>query len=183
MELNEKNIEQYIGRFMAGETTNEEEAAIYRYFRTAARLPERLRGYAPMFAWYEAGMPGEPEDFPAGRAEAVSLRKRGPSRFLPAAWTAGVAAMLVIALGLGALYYAGRQADSGPMTEWECYEGSYVMVNGRRIADLRQIMPFLLAEQEAVERKMEDVDAYLCEMKAKERRVEELMENLKTMDK
>ena len=33
MKLTPKNIEEYIDRFLEGETTNEEERAIYRFFR------------------------------------------------------------------------------------------------------------------------------------------------------
>ena len=58
MELTKKNIEVYIHRFMEGETTNAEEQAIYRFFRSGD-VPEHLKEYAPMFAWYEEGMPEE----------------------------------------------------------------------------------------------------------------------------
>ena len=34
MELTNKNIEEYINRFLDGETTNAEEQAIYRFFCT-----------------------------------------------------------------------------------------------------------------------------------------------------
>ena len=55
MELDKKNIEEYINRFLEGETTNAEEQAIYRFFHTGD-VPSHLMGYAPMFAWYEGGM-------------------------------------------------------------------------------------------------------------------------------
>ena len=55
MELTNKNIEEYINRFLDGETTNAEEQAIYRFFRTG-KVPAHLKEYAPMFAWYEGGM-------------------------------------------------------------------------------------------------------------------------------
>ena len=35
MELDKRNIEEYINRFLEGETTNAEEQAIYRFFHTA----------------------------------------------------------------------------------------------------------------------------------------------------
>ena len=59
MELDKRNIEEYINRFLEGETTNAEEQAIYRFFHTGD-VPSHLMGYAPMFAWYEGGMQGEP---------------------------------------------------------------------------------------------------------------------------
>ena len=63
MELTNKNIEEYIHRFMEGETTNAEEQAIYRFFRSDD-VPEHLKVYAPMFAWYEEGMPEEKKEIP-----------------------------------------------------------------------------------------------------------------------
>ena len=57
MELDKRNIEEYINRFLEGETTNAEEQAIYRFFHTGD-VPSHLMGYAPMFAWYEGGMQG-----------------------------------------------------------------------------------------------------------------------------
>ena len=46
MELDKRNIEEYINRFLEGETTNAEEQAIYRFFHTGERsktntLPRR----------------------------------------------------------------------------------------------------------------------------------------------
>ena len=58
MEVTKNNIEEYIRRFMEGETTNAEEQAIYRFFR-AKEVPEHLKPYTEMFAWYEEGMPEE----------------------------------------------------------------------------------------------------------------------------
>ena len=63
MELDKRNIEEYINRFLEGETTNAEEQAIYRFFHTGD-VPSHLMGYAPMFAWYEGGMQGEPGSKP-----------------------------------------------------------------------------------------------------------------------
>ena len=111
MELDKRNIEEYINRFLEGETTNAEEQAIYRFFHTGD-VPSHLMGYAPMFAWYEGGMQGEPgmsqpdgqEEVAGGkRSEKVPVvGKEGFYQRIPVAvWSAGIAAMMVIALGLG----------------------------------------------------------------------------------
>ena len=47
MELTNKNIEEYINRFLDGETTNAEEQAIYRFFCTD-NVPAHLKEYAQM---------------------------------------------------------------------------------------------------------------------------------------
>ena len=67
-----------------------------------------------------------------------------------AVWSAGIAAMMVIALGLGLIFYSENQA--GGSGEWSCYEGSYVEVGGKRISDVKQIMPCIIETLEEAER-------------------------------
>ena len=146
MEITNKNIEEYIQRFMEGETTNAEEQAIYRFFHTEV-VPEHLKPYADMFAWYEEGMPEEKLPTPKARP----LWKRIPLEL----WSMGIAAMLVIGIGLGIVLSFGDSTNE----EWSCYEGSYVEVNGKRITDVKTIMPIILetlAEAEAIEKGIEE---------------------------
>jgi hypothetical protein len=67
----------------------------------------------------------------------------------------GIAAMLVIGIGLGILSGLDKDMDD----EWSCYEGSYVMINGKRITDEKKIMPIILetlSEAERMEKQMEE---------------------------
>lgn len=151
MELTNKNIEEYIHRFMEGETSNEEEKAIYRFFHTE-EVPGHLKPYAPMFAWYEEGMP---EDVPTEGKEPEETKPSFWKRIPLAVWNVGIAAMLVIGVGLGMLSYFDEEKNE----EWACYEGSYIEVNGKRISDVEKIMPFILetlAEAEQVEKRIEE---------------------------
>ena len=148
MELTKKNIEEYIHRFMEGETTLAEEQAIYRFFRSGD-VPEHLKVYAPMFAWYEEGMPEEKKEMPI-ETKTKTFWKRIPL----GVWSMGIAAMLVVGIGLGILSGLDKDMDD----EWSCYEGSYVMINGKRITDEKKIMPIILetlAEAERMEKEME----------------------------
>ena len=148
MELTSKNIEEYIHRFMEGETTHAEEQAIYRFFRSGD-VPEHLKVYAPMFAWYEEGMPEKK------KTEDSTIKRKTIWKRIPlGVWSMGIAAMLVIGIGLGIL----SGLDKGMEDEWSCYEGSYVEVNGKRITDVKEIMPIILetlAEAERMEKEME----------------------------
>ena len=149
MDLTNKNIEEYIHRFMEGETTNAEEQAIYRFFRSGD-VPEHLKVYAPMFAWYEEGMPEEKKEMPI-ETKTKTFWKRIPL----GVWSMGIAAMLVIGIGLGILSGLDKDMDD----EWSCYEGSYVMINGKRITDEKKIMPIILetlSEAERMEKQMEE---------------------------
>ena len=149
MELTNKNIEEYIHRFMEGETTNAEEQAIYRFFRSGD-VPEHLKVYAPMFAWYEEGMPEEKKEMP------IVTKSKTFWKCIPlGVWSMGIAAMLVIGIGLGILSGLDKDMDD----EWSCYEGSYVMINGKRITDEKKIMPIILetlSEAERMEKQMEE---------------------------
>ena len=149
MELTNKNIEEYIHRFMEGETTNAEEQAIYCFFRSGD-VPEHLKVYAPMFVWYEEGMPEEKKGIPI-TTKTNTFWKRIPL----GVWSMGVAVMLVIGIGLGVLSGLDKDMED----EWSCYEGSYVEVNGKRITDVKEIMPIILetmAEAERMEKQMEE---------------------------
>ena len=146
MEITNKNIEEYIHRFMEGETTNVEEQAIYRFFHTE-EVPEHLKPYTDMFAWYEEGMPEEKLPKPKTRPLWVRI----PLEL----WSMGIAAMLVIGIGLGIVLSFGNSTNE----EWSCYEGSYVEVNGKRITDVETIMPIILktlTEAEAIEKGIEE---------------------------
>lgn len=168
MEVTHKNIEEYIARFMEGETTNAEEQAIYRYFCTA-NVPEHLKPYAPMFAWYKDGMP---EDALAEevKPKAPVMKKKSLWKRIPLEmWSMGVAAVLVVGVGLGVILSWGE----GSGEEWSCYEGSYIVVNGKRITDEKTIMPIILetlAKAEAMEKCFE---AQLDENERIEKYVEE----------
>lgn len=140
MELTNKNIEEYINRFLDSETTNAEEQAIYRFFRTG-KVPAHLKEYAPMFAWYEGGMQGEPK--PQTVEDTKQEKKKTFSLRIPVtAWSAGIAAMVVVTLGLGLLVFSGQNAAKNH--KWSCYEGSYIEVDGKRITDVKKIMPCII---------------------------------------
>lgn len=159
MKLTPKNIEEYIDRFMEGETTNEEERAIYRFFREE-EVPAHLKEYAPMFAWYEGGM----------KEDSITPKKRFRLSFR----TWSIAAMIAIVLGFGSLMLL--EEEDNLLNEWECYEGSYMEVNGKRITDVKQIMPEILetlSRAECIERmaqeRMEQIRLSEEEIQAKEK--------------
>lgn len=154
MELTSKNIEEYIHRFMEGETNRMEEEAIYRFFHTAD-IPEHLKVYAPMFAWYEAGMPEDKGCVEAEKPVPVKKRDKIWKRIPLGIWSMGIAAMLVVGIGLGTLYCV----DHDKSEAWMCYEGSYVSVNGKCITDVEQLMPCILetlAEADRIEKQIEE---------------------------
>ena len=166
MEVTKNNIEEYIRRFMEGETTNAEEQAIYRFFRTE-EVPEHLKPYTEMFAWYEEGMPEEELSKP----KAQALWKRIPLEI----WSTGIAAMLVVGIGLGIVLSFGDNQHEN----WSCYEGSYVEVDGKRITDIETILPIILETLKGAEEIEQRTEARLTRIRSIEEYTRE-KENINT---
>lgn len=166
MEVTKNNIEEYIHRFMEGETTNAEEQAIYRFFRTE-EVPEHLKPYTDMFTWYEEGMPEEELSKP----KTQPLWKRIPLEI----WSTGIAAMLVIGIGLGIVLSFGDNQHE----DWSCYEGSYVEVDGKRITDIETILPIILETLKGAEEIEQRTEARLTRIRSIEEYTRE-KENINT---
>ena len=166
MEVTKNNIEEYIRRFMEGETTNAEEQAIYRFFR-AEEVPEHLKPYTEMFAWYEEGMPEEEFSKP----KTQPLWKRIPLEI----WSTGIAAMLVVGIGLGIVLSFGDNQHE----DWSCYEGSYVEVDGKRITDIETILPIILETLKGAEEIEQRTEARLTRIRSIEEYTRE-KENINT---
>lgn len=95
-------IQQLIDKYMNGQTTVDEEQLIARYFRNATDVPDSLKPYHDMFAYFDDGMPlGTLSEFDgsAGQAETRvapdSSKVVAPRRhsLRMAAWWSGAAAV------------------------------------------------------------------------------------------
>ena len=100
-------IKQLIDRYMNGQTTVDEEQLIARYFRNTTDVPDSLKPYRDMFAYFDDGMPvgGVPEfDGLAEQTDAavgsdnrvVAPRRRGFR--IAAIWSGAVAVAAAVAL-------------------------------------------------------------------------------------
>lgn len=106
----ELDIKTLLLRFMDGQTTLDEEAALGKYFREND-VPEEWLAYKEMFAYFDEGMPEEPagktsdEEKPA-TTPIYNIRRGKRRRLLAVA--AAVAAMLVVA---GTALFNSRQGN------------------------------------------------------------------------
>lgn len=156
--MEEKEIRRLIARFLAGATTNAEERTLCDYFAGHDVAPG-LAHYRPMFGWYAGGcreeqLPGSglqsrqqapAVQTPAGCSRSVR-RRRAAVR--PLAWALGLAASLLLLIGAG-LGYGHYQAR---LQEYAAYEGSYIIRDGKKLTDIREILPELkVAEREVME--------------------------------
>jgi hypothetical protein len=140
----EMDIQTLIERFLEGETSNAEEQTLYRYFESGEVDPA-LEKYREMFKWYAAGMP-EDSSIPVNRGGG-GLRARSPEHLRSARsqwvrWLSIAASLLLlVGVGLGLWHYQQQQE------EYALYEGSYIIRNGQKITDIKQILPELKATE------------------------------------
>lgn len=121
----DKMMEQLVDKFLDGATSNAEERLLYDYFAgRGANGP--LARYAPMFGWYAGGM------------TAPLPRRRRPLAVRLAAGI-GIAASVLLAAGAGIHYRNHLETQR----LYAVYEGSYIVRGGKKITDLKAIMPEL----------------------------------------
>lgn len=146
MKVTKENVEQVINRFMEGETSNEEEAALYGFFQEEA-IPEKLKVYRPMFTYFAGGL--KEEDLPTheevvrepsvkvvpitGVPRQISIYHCWRRVILPLA--AGIAACFI---GVGGFIHYEQEQHL-----YDSYSGSYVIDHGKRLSDIHAIMPKL----------------------------------------
>ncbi len=97
MKNNEHNeIARRLERFMAGESTLDEEQTLQRYFATH-RVPPHWRAYQQMFAYFDAGMPL------TGAAAREAVHHSAPRLSVSRRWMhwGGVAASLALLASVG----------------------------------------------------------------------------------
>jgi len=134
-------IKFLLARFFEGQTSDEEEQELYRFFGRDD-IPEELMRYAPVIRYFENGFADEMGvSLPA--AQTGSLKRKNWIWY-------SVAASFLLML-CSSIYYFTAKAPLDP------YAGSYIIRNGVRITDLELIRPeleatiqkSLLLEQEA----------------------------------
>lgn len=136
------NIYNLVERYLDGETTIEEECWLYGYFTSHDDIPDELKPYAEYFRDM-ATVPIPKEE------ETVSHRKYHVIRLVLA-----TAAMLAIVFGV----FLGFRVHENRILAAR-YGGSYIIVNGHRIDNLRQIkdsIQLTLAEASRIEQKVQE---------------------------
>lgn len=168
--IDKHNAEEWIKRFLDGETSNDEEQALYRFF-AEKDVPRRLKKYKPMFAWYAGGMQGElPQPVHQNHIKQMIIRF-------------SVAASIVLAFGFGFGIYQHYQELQ---EEYNCYEGSYIIRNGEKITDIKKILPELRKTTQMAREQIKDSkeelekspEDYLKEIKEKRAQQENSGKNL-----
>jgi len=169
------NVELYIDRFMEGETSNDEEKELYRFFATEKDLPQHIAQYREMFAYFESGLD---ESLSAqalteaehSTAKVVQLKpvdtKKPKKRIFMFATSIAASIVLIFGISFGLLK---NDAD-----ELYTYEGSYVMQNGKRVTDketLKLMIDNTMKEADNIEKQV----AQLSEISDKDDNIQSVM--------
>ena len=98
MNEKEKDIRLLLGRFMAGETSLEEEALIGEWFRQHPDVSDDLKEYQMMFGYFDEGMPldHQAEKHVADAHPTTKARMR--RLWLPIGMAASIALLFVLAI-------------------------------------------------------------------------------------
>lgn len=111
-----RHIEELLDKYFEGETSAAEEQELRQFFSSDA-VPEYLRIHQPLFAYFAEEIRKE---------EATAVRRQMPQRRRVLLWVSGVAAAVLLLLGIGQVYvFPGRTF---------CSE-NYVVINGRCYTD------------------------------------------------
>lgn len=123
MKITEYNYMSFVDKFLDGLTTNEEEQALYRWF-SRHDIPNEARPYREMFDWYSSLAPQNDTLHDSGRVNPF-VRK-----FL------SVAAAAIFVFTLASSVWQNMAIQR----EYLCYEGSYVIRDGKKITDMQQVV-------------------------------------------
>lgn len=169
------NVELYIDRFMEGETSNDEEKELYRFFATEKDLPQHIAQYREMFAYFESGLDeslsaqalteAEHSTAKVVQLKPVDTNKPKKRIFM---FAASIAASIVLIFGIS---FGLLKNDTD---ELYTYEGSYVMQNGKRVTDketLKLMIDNTMKEADNIEKQV----AQLSEISDKDDNIQSVM--------
>lgn len=138
--INDSNVEEWLDRFLDGETSCSEEQELYQYFKRKS-LPPEVAKYKEMIEWYELGL------------NTLSKQKKHSIHHLKRHHFLYIAASLIILFTIG---WTITDSIINHNKKIDLYEGCYVIKNGERVKDIDEIianveqMERMVAEQHAL---------------------------------
>lgn len=142
-------------KFMDGATSNAEEAQLHEYFYWGNPARD-LVPFADMMGWFaDLDCSGMREDAPRLRPKRPALLRRHR--------LTGIAAAAVLAIiVMTAVIRYGKITQEYDTELLAMYEGSYVMCDGKKVTDLRKVMPMILNHEENIAAMRREVRSEFC---------------------
>ncbi len=137
--IGHEEARRLIEKFFDGATSNAEEAQLHEYF-AHGDIAEDMLPYAGMMGWF-ADLDASGRREPRAKTSVISV-KRIWRRSALIGLAAAAAIGLVVTTGIGRL-------GIGSATEYdqellEMYEGSYMVRDGKKVTDLKKVLPTIL---------------------------------------
>lgn len=152
----QKHIEDLLERFFDGQTSNAEEQELYAFFNSPG-VPEALRSYQSVFAYFETGIK---EEFSGQPAEAGRTSLKSSGKF----WL-----WIGIGVAVSLLFFLVYSQDFDRPASFNPYEGSYIVRNGVRITDMKEILPELEYSLREVKLQQEEAEQIARQVNRKEK--------------
>ncbi|NDV69265.1 hypothetical protein [Dysgonomonas sp. 25] len=150
MEAGNNYIEELLERFFEGKTSIAEEKELYSFF-TGEDVPEKLLPYKQVFAYFENQLEQELAD--KDKTEEMLPPMPKAKHSIARKWIitlASAAAIALIIASVSSLFHK----------PFDPYEGSYIVRNGVKIVDVKQIK----AEYRSIEAEMEEKEFEIEQM-------------------
>lgn len=151
--IDNSTIHQLIGRFLAGETTTAEEQTLYEFF-SRDEIPSDLLDYKEMFSWY-ASLKDSASTLSAPSKDEPTSSKVQLLILRPWQWIS-IAAMIALLFSIG---FSLRYPTISLPEEYLAYEGSYIVRDGKKITDLRIVVPEIQRTERLVNEQIETLEA------------------------
>ncbi len=166
MKVNKQNVKEWVEQFLDGKTTNSEEQELYQFF-SGNDIPEEMKKYKEMFQWYQDGM----------KAPLPKRIHKRSKQLYPILLRISIAAIVILVCGISLKLYLPKESP-----KYSCYEGSYIIRNGKKITDLHTIMPILqktIKDADKKEAYVENIIKKDINVKDPEREIEkEILKNV-----
>ncbi len=126
--LTPSKAKDLVKRFFDGETSLDEEAKLYEYFNSG-NVSADLQQYSQMFAWY-------------GNKLSTPAKKHSKKWYYVAA-AASIAILTIVSIH----QYTSTQLTAEEQRLAEIYAGSYIIRDGKKITDMKKVLPVILQEE------------------------------------
>ena len=144
--ISHEEARRLLDKFLDGATSNAEERHLHDYFLNG-NVADDLARYSGMMDWF-ADLDG------SGKRDDTAKKLSG-RRLMRRRWLTGIAAAAAVAVlvATGINRFGVGEEEEYDSELMEMYAGSYMMRNGKKVTDLKKVLPTIL-ETERIATKM-----------------------------
>ena len=145
--IDDKNINEWLTRFFNGDTSCDEEKALFAYFRQT-NIPSSVEQYREMMEWYDTGLQREYNEHEISQKKSWILN--------PGYRYISLVASIVILFTVGLNIIKVEKRNRELIELYEIYDGSYIMENGIKNTDLSEILSEVQRVESLVDKAFEE---------------------------